>query len=63
LKKSNINVDLISALRTECVEHRFLYFKFFGKDVENDAENDAKTLKTYFFWVFLNLLKWSKNIR
>jgi len=52
LKKSNINVDLISALRTECVEHRFLYFKFFGKDVENDAENDAKTLKTYFFWVF-----------
>jgi hypothetical protein len=59
LKKSNINVDLISTLTTECVEHRFLYFKFFGKDIENDAN----TLKTYFFGFFLNLLKWSKNIR
>jgi hypothetical protein len=47
-KKRNINVDLISALRTECVEHRFLYFKFFGKDVENDA----KTLKTFFLGFF-----------
>jgi hypothetical protein len=57
LKKSNINVDLISALRTECVEHRFLYFKFFGKDVENDAENDAKTLKTYCFLGFFKSFK------
>jgi hypothetical protein len=47
-KNRNINVDLISALRTECVEHRFLYFKFFGKDVENDA----KTLKTFFLGFF-----------
>lgn len=59
LKKSNINVDLISALTTKCVERRFLYFKFFGKDVENDAN----TLKTYVWGFFLNVLKWSKNIR
>jgi hypothetical protein len=47
-KKSNINVDLISTLTTECVEDRYLYFKFFGKDVENDTN----TLKTYFLGFF-----------
>jgi hypothetical protein len=47
-KKSNINVDSASVLTTEYVESRFFYFKFFGKD----NENDANTSRMYFFGVF-----------
>ena len=47
-KKSNINVDSASVLTTEYVESRFFYFKFFGKD----NENDANTSRMYFLGVF-----------
>jgi len=37
-----------TTLTIEHVESRFFYFKFFGKD----AENDANMLKTYIYIYF-----------
>jgi hypothetical protein len=53
-----------TTLTIEHVESRFFYFKFFGKD----AENDANMLKTFFFFaifgfVFQNFSKIMVKIR
>jgi len=45
-----------TTLTIEHVESRFFYFKFFGKD----AENDANMLKTYIYIFLLYLVLFFK---